>query len=223
MRGDGGEGPATVDEIPWEDPAGDVPEPAIATSSPRKCRHPKDRRTRLEDGGWTCVCGHAVAGEKLRRGRAIRKYGIQKEADAAKRLGLERRGRTTDPEDLGGAADPAVVQAKTGPGFASAAWIRELEALEGVARNRPRVLLAIEKPGPGRRQRRFVVMLEDEFVRLTGLDARRKNLERYVEAVAARRAMGVVHLSDYAAVRQMDALEREIEAAWTALEETPAR
>ena len=206
-------GPETVDEIPWEDPAGDVPEPAIATHAPRKCRHPKDKRTRLEDGGWTCVCGHSVAGEKLRRGRLIRKYGIQKEADAAKRLGLERRGRVFDPEDLGGAQDPAVVQVKTGPGFASAAWIRELDALEGVARNRPRILLALEKPGRGRVGRRLVVMLEDEFSRLTGLDARRKNLERVAAAAVAL-------LED---ATGSAAYWQELTEALDALDGTPAR
>lgn len=151
----------------------------------------------------------------VRRGRAVRKYGIQAEADAAKRLGLERRGRTTDPEDLGGAADPAVVQAKTGPGFASAAWIRELEALEISARNRPRILLAMEKPGRGRKGRRFVVMLEDEFVRLTGLDARRKALESAAELL--ERALPCVESEG------PDRLADEIRGALEALEQAPAR
>ena len=212
-----GRAPESVDEIPWSD--GSEPEPAIATSSPRKCRHPKDRRTRLEDGGWTCPCGHSVAGEKLRRGRAIRKYGIQKEADAAKRLGLERRGRSSDPEDLGGAMDPAVVQAKTGPGFASAAWIRELDALEGVARNRPRILLAMEKPGRGRKGRRFVVMLEDEFVRLTGLDARRRNLEIVAEWAAKLRARALASSGEFETWIE----ERQLSEALDDLEKTPAR
>lgn len=210
--------PETIDEIPWSD--GSEPEPSIATSVPRKCRHPKDRRTRLEDGGWTCVCGHSAAGAKVRGGRAIRKYGIQKERDAATRLGLERRGRVFDPEDLGGAADPAVVQVKTGPGFASAAWIRELEALEGVARNRPRILLAVEKPGPGRRQRRLVIMLEDEFQRLTGLDARRKNLELAAEALADLASL-------FSESDDLDLSARIVldtaRAAVAALEKTPAR
>lgn len=151
----------------------------------------------------------------VRRGRAVRKYGIQAEADAAKRLGLERRGRTTDPEDLGGAADPAVVQAKTGPGFASAAWIRELEALEISARNRPRILLAMEKPGRGRKGRRFVVMLEDEFVRLTGLDARRKALEEVAAAASASRPERRAITYTREEARLLEALR--------ALDETPAR
>lgn len=223
MRADGDGGApdelTDLETIPWGDP----PEPAIATSTPRKCKHPPDRRTRREDGGWTCVCGHSVAGAKVRGGRAVRKYGKAAELAAARRLGLEPRGTSRDPEDAGGALDPVVLQAKTGPGFAAVAWIRELEALERVAVNRPRILLALEKPGHGKRQRRLVVMFEDEFVRLTGLDARRRNLERYVEAVAARRRMGVVHLSDYSAVQQMTRLETEIDAAWDALEQTPAR
>lgn len=218
MRGDHPDGPATVDEIPWDDPAG-PPEPSIATSVPKKCRHPRDRRTRLEDGGWTCACGHTAVGAKVRGGRAIRKYGIQKERDAATRLGLERRGRVFDPEDLGGAADPAVVQVKTGPGFASAAWMRELDALEGVARNRPRILLALEKPGRGRVGRRLVVMLEDEFQRLTGLDARRKNLEALAEAVRMleRRA------GDGATARLGAEWDAVVDALVVLQAETPAR
>lgn len=210
--------PETIDEIPWSD--GSEPEPTIATSVPRKCRHPKDRRTRLDDGGWTCVCGHSAAGAKVRGGRQIRKYGIQKERDAATRLGLERRGRVFDPEDLGGAQDPAVVQVKTGPGFASAAWIRELEALEVVARNRPRILLAMEKPGRGSRPggarhgRRLVVMFEDEFAKLTGLDARRKMLED----VALETAELVVRLGDGEGL-QID----RVKAALKRLQKTPAR
>lgn len=208
MRGDGsGRAPETVDEIPWGDP----PEPTIATSTPRKCRHPRERRTALEDGGWKCVCGHEVAGAKMRRGRAIRKLGKAAELRDARALGLEPRGTSRDPEDAGGAMDPAVLQSKTGPGHASAAWIRELEALEGVARNRPRILLATEKPGRGsrpggsRHARRLVVMFEDEFVRLTGLDARRKNLEALAEYVERQEAAGA-YVEDYEAQALLAAL-----------------
>lgn len=188
--------PASIDEIPWdgpEGPAGDELHPA----PPLKCRHPRDRRTLVEPipGKGTvsvCVpCGHAFDPERQRRGRNVHKYGKAAELHAARRLGLEPRGTSRDPEDAGGAMDPAVLQSKTGPGYASLAWIRELEALEMVAKGRPRILLAAEKPGRGSRKggdrnaRRLVVMFEGEFQRLTGLDARRRNLELVAEAVAA--------------------------------------
>lgn len=190
--------PETIDEIPWDGPEG-PPGDELHPAAPRKCRHPRDRRQRRfhDDGQGTpaveyCgACGHVFDPERQRRGKNVRKYGKKAELHAARRLGLEPRGTSRDPEDAGGAGDPAVLQSKTGPGFASAAWIRELEALEGVAVGRPRILLAAEKPGRGSRKggdrnaRRLVVMFEPEFQRLTGLDARRKLLEAVAGAAAA--------------------------------------
>lgn len=155
---------------------------------PRPCPHPRDARRRIEllgqDPYEVCSrCGHRFDPAKQRRGRNVRGVGKKAELRDARQLGLEPRGTSRDPEDSGGALDPAVVQSKGGPGFASVAWIRELEKLERVAAGRPRILLATEKPGRGsrpggeRHARRFVVMFEDEFQRLTGLDARRRLLE----------------------------------------------
>lgn len=208
--------PETIDEIPWEDP--DRPFPVgLHTTAPRKCAHPRGYRT-LRPGPVhggppesVCTrCGHVFDPVRQRRGANVRKYGKKAELHAARRLGLEPRGTSRDPEDAGGSGDPAVLQSKTGPGFASAAWIRELEALEMVAKGRPRILLAAEKPGRGSRKggdrnaRRLVVMFEPEFQRLTGLDARRKLLEDV--AVQARR---YADLHDDGLIDALNALEKE--------------
>lgn len=237
------EPPTTIDEIPWDDPAG-TPTSEIHVATPRKCRHPRDRREKEIDPDSSVdtverrvvekcgLCGHVFDPAMQRRGRAVRKYGHAAEAKTAERLGLERRGRTFDPEDAGGAADPAVLQSKTGPAFAPVAWIRELDALELVARNRPRILHASSKPGRGGRIRRIVVMYEDEFVRLTGLDSRRKNLEIVAEwaaqlgdALAAHEAYSESPAPWELAgtLPDLGEIEARLRASLEQLAETPAR
>lgn len=230
--------PTTLDEVPWDGPDGPAGD-RLQLAVPRKCRHPRDKRIhhpvgalRLATvpGGLAPVevlqaydscgaCGHVFDPAIQRRGRNVRKVGKGAELRDARQLGLEPRGTSRDPEDSGGALDPAVVQSKGGPGFASIAWIRELEKLERVAAGRPRILLATEKPGStsGRAARRFVVMFEDEFIRLTGLDARRRNLEALASAVGTHGSWRDRRPMIYSGS------ETAILEALKALDETPAR
>lgn len=171
-------GPTTVEEIPWSD--GSEPEPEIATSTPRRCKHPREaRRTiaastdRERVGREICSrCETILDPVRQKRGRNSRKRGKALELRLARELGLEPRGTNRDPEDAGGAMDPVVVQAKSGPGFWPVRAVAELEKLAGVAHGRPRILVAIETPGPGRKARRVATMYLEDLQELAGLVAK---------------------------------------------------
>lgn len=161
--------PETIEEIPWDGESAAPGQVELWTVKPIRCRHPRDRRMRVQ-GGWVCECGHAVADEKVRRGRAVRKYGKKEELADARLLGIEPRGTSRDQEDSGGSADPVVVQSKTGPGFyPRPPWIRELDELGPVANGRPRILVTTPKTGPGVKRRKVAVMFLDELIELAGL------------------------------------------------------
>lgn len=186
--------PTTVEEIPWSD--GSEPKEELRTSTPRKCKHPREERVRTttyvdpqvgeayEEKRETCGrCGHAFEASRQKRGRNARKRGKSLELRLARDLGIEPRGTSRDPEDAGGAADPVVVQAKSGPGFWPVRAVGELEKLATVAAGRPRMLVAIETPGPGRAARRVAVLYLDELQELTGLGEERKALVELREEV----------------------------------------
>lgn len=185
-------GPTKIEEIPWT--TGEEEPARLHVAKPRPCRHPREKRVRMEPRGYgadetpydVCVCGHRFDPAKQRRGRAVRKYGKKEELMDARELGLEPRGTARDQEDSGGALDPAVVQSKTGPiHYPSAAWIRELDELGAVAAGRPRILVATPKTGRGVKRRKVAILYLDELQDLTGLTARRKALE--LVAAEARR------------------------------------
>ena len=166
-----GTGPTTVDEIPWE---ADPPAERLETATPRKCRHPRDRRETVQDALLGSVrrctrCGHVFDEERRKRGRSARSRGQRLENAANDELGLQRRGRFGGPEDGGGADDPAVAQSKTGPTWYLERFVRELDYLAVPATGRPRILVCSEKPGSGHKaRRRLVTMYADEFLVLVG-------------------------------------------------------
>jgi hypothetical protein len=173
--------PTSVEAIPWTD--GDEPEERIETAKPRRCRHPREKRITLQapHSGQACgACGHLFAAELQKRGRNSRKRGKALELRLARDLGLEPRGTSRDPEDAGGAMDPVVVQAKSGPGFWPVRAVAELEKLAVVAHGRPRILVAIETPGAGKKARRVATLYLEELQELTGLvaDAASEDEER---------------------------------------------
>lgn len=139
---------------------------AWGTVTPKKCRHPRERRSHHDDGGWNCECGHWVSGLARRRGRTSRSRGNAIERSVAKELGLRRVGQFGGPEDAGTHADPFIVQVKSGKSFPERLY-RWLRALPSNANQTP-LLVITDAPGPGHRRRALVVLTLEDWVALHG-------------------------------------------------------
>lgn len=148
-----------LDSIPFG-----TAEPRVQLARPRRCRHPRERRTHLEDGGWSCACGHAVSGEKVKRGRNAKKRGL---AIQRKRVvGLGGRNLAGNNENLDGIGEMFAYESKSGGAFSERQW----RYLKGIPRNAQQigVLIVTETPGPGFRARSYVVVDYDDWRDLHG-------------------------------------------------------
>jgi hypothetical protein len=136
-----------------------TPADTDAVPTPRKCRHPRDRRTPIENG-WSCLsCGHSVVRAAILRGKRARQRGLALQRKAAAFLGLSNLqgngAADARTESMYGNA-AFVAQMKSGGLFPS--WMqRELDYLPRGAGRTP-ILVVIETPGPGRKTRMLVVM-----------------------------------------------------------------
>lgn len=142
------------------------PDPAVMEREPRKCRHPRYRRTPTLEG-WTCVCGHSVERAAVRRGMNARKRGLSLQLEHARRLGLtnlQGNGAADAKSEAVYGNAAFVAQMKSGERFPG--WMqRELDYLPRTGGRTP-LLVVIETPGPGRKARALVVMDEHDFMQL---------------------------------------------------------
>lgn len=153
---------------------------AWATVTPKKCRRhvwigvPSASRTAVDDFGVEgpaadviCSrCGKPKDEAGSRRGRNNRSRGNAIERDVAKQMGLRRVGHFGGPEDAGTAADPFIVQVKSGRSFPERLY-RWLRALPSNASQTP-LLVITDAPGPGHRRRALVVLTLEDWVALHG-------------------------------------------------------
>jgi hypothetical protein len=148
---------------------------AWGTVTPRKCRHPKHMRgyvitdptARPVVGYSVCrSCHQPMDDAASLRGKRNRSRGNAIERDVAKQLGLKRVGMYGGPEDVGTAADPFIVQVKSGKSFPERLY-RWLKALPSHAGQTPLVIVT-DAPGPGHRRRALVVLTLEDWVALHG-------------------------------------------------------
>lgn len=144
-------------DLPWSE---SEDEPNLGAPSPRPCRHPKDSRHTLEDGGWVCGrCSTVMTPETIRRGKSARRRGIDYERELAWKLGGTKVGH------FGGAADVIVnemfvVQSKVGLRFPG--WMQdELNKLPRTGGRIP--LLVVADAGSGHKRRAVVVLGLDDW------------------------------------------------------------
>lgn len=145
-----------------------------ASVTPRKHRHDWVlASTRLQPFteavpiGYVCSqCGRLKDEVGSRRGRNNRARGNAIERDVAKQLGLRRVGMYGGPEDVGTAADPFIVQVKSGKSFPERLY-RWLRALPSNANQTP-LLVITDAPGPGHRRRALVVLTIEDWIALHG-------------------------------------------------------
>jgi hypothetical protein len=153
------------DDLPFAEPD-DMQSVVVLEREPRKCRHPRNQRSRTETG-WVCVCGHSADRTAIRRGTNARKRGLSIQLEHARRLGLTNLNGN-------GAADAKsetvygnaafVAQMKSGGLFPG--WMqRELDYLPRTGGRVP-LLVVVETPGPGRKARALVVMDESDWIDL---------------------------------------------------------
>lgn len=89
-----------LDSLPWLDPDDTADQRLVVLERPpRKCRHPRDQRSRIEDG-WACQCGHTVTRAAVLKGKNARKRGGAAELDVAKTLGARKVGPLGHPWDI---------------------------------------------------------------------------------------------------------------------------
>ena len=146
---------------------------AWGTVTPKKCRHPKDKRLRTSDvtvlsGGYppadgteVCQCGAVITQEAKRRGRNNRARGNAIERDVCKLLGISRVGQYGGSEDGGKADEWIAVQVKSG-GTYPERIDRLLRALPERI-DRIRGVVHADTPGPGGRRRMLITLDLREF------------------------------------------------------------
>lgn len=155
---------AEYDDLPFApDDSEDQRAAVVLEREPRKCRHPRDFRTRTVNG-WSCTCGHVVERAAILRGKNARKRGLNLQLQAARDLGLSNLqgngAADARTESMYGNA-AFVAQMKSGGLFPG--WMqRELDYLPR-GQGRTPILVVIETPGPGRKARRLVVMSDADF------------------------------------------------------------
>jgi hypothetical protein len=137
---------------------------AWGTVTPRKCR--RHEWVQFEVTAQCRRCGKVRIPELSRRGLNNRRRGNSIERDVAKQLGLRRVGQFGGPEDVGTAADPFIVQVKSGKSFPERLY-RWLKALPSNANQTP-IVVVTDAPGPGHRRRALVVLTLEDWVALHG-------------------------------------------------------
>jgi hypothetical protein len=111
-------------------------------------------------------CGARADELTSRRGKNNRARGNAIERDVAKQLGLKRVGMYGGPEDVGTAADPFIVQVKSGNSCPERLY-RWLKALPSNA-SQTALVVVTDAPGPGHRRRALVVLTLEDWVALHG-------------------------------------------------------
>lgn len=108
--------------------------------------------------GLICTrCYKRLDEAKSRRGRNNRARGNSIEREVGKVLGLKRVGQFGGATDLGVSADPFAVSVKSGSGYFSERYWRELRR-QPVAAGQTALLVVTDAPGPGRKRRAVVVL-----------------------------------------------------------------
>lgn len=163
--------PETLDEIPW----GDAPPDEVIVAAPRKCRHPREWRSKLLEGGGTqvqrwvevCRCGHRFDPDVQRRARLAVRRGKDGERKLARLTGARRVGQFGGPIDVGEADDPVAWQSKAGPSYWPTRIAGWLDALASAAHGRPRLIAQVETGHFGRRNRIIVSAYLDELAAIS--------------------------------------------------------
>jgi len=125
----------------------------------------KCRRHEYADDGSCRSCGAVRSPEVSRRAKNNDRRGKAKERAWCRRLALEHTGQ------YGGAADGAnamfVGQLKTRQTGSFPGWMSdELDKLAALATGKTPILGIVEAPGPGKRERRLVVLDEADWLAL---------------------------------------------------------
>lgn len=144
--------------------------PVVET--PRKCRHPRDRRTQWTDGlghkGWTCACGHVADPLRVRMGRNARYNGKRKERVEMRRAGLHT-GNANKADDGQSVDGMFTYQSKARATAAFPGWqATELDKLRIADQGKVPVLVVIELPGRGRKPRKLAVLEWQDWLDLHG-------------------------------------------------------
>lgn len=133
---------------------------------PRRCRH---QWATDPDLGEACrLCGRVRDAVLARRGRTNRSRGNAIEREVGQRLGLTRIGHFGGPTDVGNINEPFSVSVKSGSGYFSERYWRELKRQRLVA-GQTALLVVTDAPGPGHRRRAVVVLELEDWILLHGL------------------------------------------------------
>ena len=127
----------------------------------RKCKHPRNMRRPLEDGGMACMaCGADIDPDRARRGKTARQRGNAYERSVAARLGVSRVGQYGGKEDVAG--DWIAVQVKNGTYYPERidGWLRSIPERA----DRLRAVVIGDAPGPGSRRRELIILDLGDFV-----------------------------------------------------------
>jgi hypothetical protein len=139
--------------------------PATPTGAkPRKHRHVYDVDL-LGGDPHSCRCGAIQDPAASRRGRSSLRAGKDAERAIAKAYGGRRTGQYGGPDDVV-VGDLFVVQSKAGGWFSERVWA-ELAKLPRAGGRIP-TLIVSDRPGPGRRTRRYVIRAISDDVALHG-------------------------------------------------------
>lgn len=141
--------------------------PSLTGAVGRKCRHPRDRRNRIEGGGWVCDCGHIADAAVARRGKQSRNYGNRAELAAARKYGGEKIGAAGGPVDIRG--HDWNTQVKTHRRLPPIEWTKAFAAMSASRERLPRLLLRF-LPGPGLPPVDYFVIKAEDWLDWHGRD-----------------------------------------------------
>lgn len=150
-----------VEMLPFVEPVVEV-----TYRRPKPCRHPKDKRRSLEDGGLACTaCGRDIDPARMTIGRRAAKRGKTIQRQRIEALG--GRNLAGNNPNLDGLGLAFAYESKSGPAaFSERVW-RWLTDIP-VRASETKVLIVTDKPGAGRKARSYVVVEFEEWRQLHG-------------------------------------------------------
>lgn len=149
-------------------------DPMAIERKPRRCLHPKWKRTPLVQMGETFMvcgsCSKVLDPTQARRGRTSRQRGNAYERSVAKRLGVQRVGQYGGKDDVAG--DWIAVQCKNGTAYPERidGWLRSIPERA----DRLRAVVIGDAPGAGKRRREVIILDFDDFCAWYGSESPRE-------------------------------------------------
>lgn len=159
-----------LDDVAWY-----PDEREIAVETPRKCAHPRWKRSPADAGGWICDpalggCGNVALQHRVRRGRQSRNYGNRAELSVARTYGGTKIGHAGGPVDVRG--EDWNTQVKTHRRKPPAEWTKAFTAMAANRERMPRLLLRFVQ-GPGIAPIDYFVVRGDDWLAWHGKDGDR--------------------------------------------------